>query len=58
MSQDAVIKKNEALRRVREALRVCPKCGEPYDEVHANSHKTSEEATSVAAPSAAKRARA
>ena len=40
MSETNVPKKSEALRRVREALTRCPLCGEPFDVVECNSHRT------------------
>ena len=43
MSDPAFPKKNEALTRLREALRGCAECGKPYDEVNANSHQTAKD---------------
>ena len=41
-----LLKKNEALIRVRNELTKCPECGEAYDSVAANSHQATDDATS------------
>ena len=40
MNEPRLPKKSEALIRVRKEVTRCPKCGDPYDQVEANSHRT------------------
>ncbi len=47
MTESAIPKKHQALAQLREALSSCTVCGTPFDEVNANSHKTSADPESV-----------
>lgn len=47
MSSEApLLKKNEALARVKQEVETCPECGEAFDSVAANSHQATDDATS------------
>ena len=47
MTQSPVPKKHQALAQLRQVLSSCTVCGAEFDEVNANSHKTSADPESV-----------